>query len=87
MKACKVLERLSITRRTLSNYVKSGKIRVEKLVNGFYEYDDEDVYKLESDIVKPNRIVICHTSGKTEFTFMPEQLPGLVSLISDFLKS
>jgi predicted site-specific integrase-resolvase len=87
MKARKVLDRLNITRRTLNNYVKTGKIRVEKLVNGFYEYDDEDVYRLESDVVKPNRIIIYHSSGRTEFTFSHEQLPSLVSLISDFLKS
>lgn len=46
MKAKKVLNILQITRPTLCKYVKLGKIRTSVLPNGFYEYSDEDVYKL-----------------------------------------
>lgn len=46
MKAKKVLNILQITRPTLCKYVKLEKIRTSVLPNGFYEYSDEDVYKL-----------------------------------------
>lgn len=44
MKAKDVLEILQIHRNTLYNYVKEGKIRVITKSNGYYEYNDDDVY-------------------------------------------
>ena len=44
MKAKDVLEILQIHRNTLYNYVKEGKIRVIAKSNGYYEYNDDDVY-------------------------------------------
>ena len=38
MKAKEILEKYKITRRTLSNWVKSGKIRIEKTPSGRYLY-------------------------------------------------
>ena len=38
MKAKEVLEKYKITRRTLHNWVKSGKIKVEKTPSGRYIY-------------------------------------------------
>lgn len=46
MKAKEVLELLKISRPTLTKYVKEGKIRVTVMPNGFYDYNDEDVYKI-----------------------------------------
>lgn len=46
MKAKKVLKILKITRQTLTTYVKLGKIKVIKLPNKTYEYNDDDVYIL-----------------------------------------
>ncbi|GAA7793827.1 hypothetical protein HpBT0238_08120 [Helicobacter pylori] len=46
MKSSKVLKILKISRVTLWKYVKSGKIRVEQEPNGYYKYNDEDVYKI-----------------------------------------
>jgi predicted site-specific integrase-resolvase len=46
MKCKKVLKLLKVTRQTLTNYVNSGKIKVTKLPNGTYIYNDDDVYKL-----------------------------------------
>jgi len=46
MKSKKVLKILKITRPTLTSYVKKGKINVIKNPNGFYEYDDNDVYRI-----------------------------------------
>jgi predicted site-specific integrase-resolvase len=38
MKAKEVIEKYGITRRTLYNWVKSGRIRVEKTPSGRYIY-------------------------------------------------
>lgn len=39
-----VLNILNVHRVTLNRYVREGKIRVTKLKNGRYEYNDDDVY-------------------------------------------
>ena len=46
MRSKEVLQLLGVTRQTLTNYVKSGRLRVEKLPNGHSEYNTEDVYAL-----------------------------------------
>ena len=45
MKSAKVLKLLHVSRATLVKYVKNKEIRVVELPNGFYEYNDEDVYR------------------------------------------
>lgn len=44
MKSKEVLKLLQITRPTLTKYVREGTIKVKKLPNGRYEYDNESVY-------------------------------------------
>ena len=49
MKAKEVINKYQITRRTLSNWVKKKKIRVEKTPSGRYIYfDDVNVEPLEN---------------------------------------
>jgi len=45
MKSKEVLNLLKITRTTLTSYVKTGKIKTVKMANGYYEYDDNSIYK------------------------------------------
>ena len=45
MKAKKVLKILAISRVTLYKYVKNGIIKVTKMENGYYDYDNESVMK------------------------------------------
>ena len=45
MKSYEVLKLLKISRPTLTSYVKSGKIAVTKLPNGYYDYHIDSVYK------------------------------------------
>lgn len=52
MKANEIISLLGISRATLSNYVKNGKIKAEKKLNGTYEYDAESVYSLLSGVGK-----------------------------------
>ena len=44
MKSAKVLKILHISRQTLVKYVQKKEIRVVELTNGFYDYNDDDVY-------------------------------------------
>ena len=46
MKAKEVLTTLGISRRTLTRYIKKQLIKVTKLPNGRYIYDDDSVYGL-----------------------------------------
>jgi len=46
LKANEVIKLLNITRQTLYNYTKQGKIRVTKMDNGHYKYNRDDVYKI-----------------------------------------
>ena len=52
MKAKEVLRLLRISRPTLSKYATTGLIKFTKLPNGFYEYNDEDVYKFLTKDIK-----------------------------------
>jgi len=46
MKAKEVLKILDISRITLYNYTKEGKIKATKLSNGYYDYDEQSVLKI-----------------------------------------
>ena len=46
MKAKEVLEKLNITRPTLTKYVKQGLVKVDSVINGQYNYNEESVDKL-----------------------------------------
>lgn len=46
MRMKEVLERLNVTRMTLNNYVKAGKIKVkQRLSKRLFIYDDESIEK------------------------------------------
>ena len=44
MKSKEALKLLGVSRVTLSTYVKNGKIKVTKLSNGYYDYDDKSIF-------------------------------------------
>lgn len=46
MKAKEVKKILGVTQQTLRSYIKLGKLRIVKINDWHYEYNDEDVYKL-----------------------------------------
>lgn len=46
MKSKEVLKLLKVSRPTLCKYVSSGKLKVTLQPNGFYDYDDDSVYRL-----------------------------------------
>jgi len=76
MKPKEALQILNISRQTLSNYVREGKINVIIKSNKQYDYVDEDVYKLEKELFK-----------KIEGTNIDDKLENdLLSLIRSFEK-
>jgi predicted site-specific integrase-resolvase len=62
MRSNKVLKLLKITRQTLTRYVKESKIQVKKLPNGYYEYNDEDIYKLLGQTTPRKAVIYCRVS-------------------------
>jgi predicted site-specific integrase-resolvase len=62
MKANEVLNLLRITRKTLHVYAATGKIRYTVMPNGYYDYSDEDVYKLLNKDVKRKTVIYARVS-------------------------
>ena len=66
MKSNKVLKLLNVTRPTLCKYVKTGLLKVKPLPNGYYDYDDESVYKLlDKDLVRQS-VIYCRVSTQKQ---------------------
>lgn len=62
MKAKDVLRILSITRPTLTKYVKEGVIRTNTFPNGRYDYNEEDVYSFLNKGVKRGTYIYARVS-------------------------
>lgn len=62
MKSCKVLKYLKISRPTLCKYVKTGLISVKKLHNGYYDYNDDDVFRLMNKDLIRKEVIYCRVS-------------------------
>lgn len=68
MKAKEVLKLLNISRQTLYNYLKQGKVKVKTKYNkNFYEYDDDSVFALIGEITRhTNRKIISYSRVSTQ---------------------
>ena len=62
MKANEALNLLRISRKTLHVYASAGKIRFTVMPNGFYDYNDEDIYKLLNRDVKRKTVIYARIS-------------------------
>jgi len=62
MKAKDVLKTLKVSRGTLSAYVKRGWIDVDRLPNGYYDYDEQDVFNLLNKGIKRKTYVYARVS-------------------------
>lgn len=62
MKSNKVLKLLNVTRPTLCRYVKTGILKVKKLPSGFYDYDEESVYKFLNKNIERKSVIYCRVS-------------------------
>ena len=64
MKTKEVLKILRVTRQTLTKYVKDKRIRVTTMPNGFYDYNEDDVYKLAN--ISPSRTCVIYARVSTQ---------------------
>lgn len=79
MKANEVLKVLKICRQTLSNYVKSGKLKVTKLGNGNYEYDDDSVYAFLNITLERKNIIYARVSTYKQKVDLSNQVIQLIN--------
>ena len=77
MKANDVLNLLRISRKTLHIYASTGKIRFTAMPNGFYDYNDEDVYKLLNRDVKRKTVIYARVSTTKQKEDLEDQIQQL----------
>ncbi len=79
MKSKNVLSLLNISRATLTNLVKTGKIRVIKLPNNYYDYNSEDVYSYLGKSNNKLNVVYVRVSSNKNKKYLETQLNSLKS--------
>jgi putative resolvase len=79
MKSKEVLNLLRISRQTLTRYVKNGTLRTTTMPNGYYNYNDDDVYKILNKDIKRKICIYARVST-------PKQKKDLENQI-EFLKA
>jgi len=80
MKAKDALKILRVSRGTLTNYVKDGKIKVTKLPTGRYDYDEESVYNFLNKGVGRNTVIYARVSTPKQ----KKDLENQVELLKKF---
>jgi len=83
MKSKDVLRLLKITRPTLSKYIKIGWVSGVKNKNGFYEYDDESVYKFLNKDNKRLNIIYSRVSTRKQKPDLENQEQTLINYTSN----
>ena len=66
MKSNKVLKLLNITRPTLSRYVKEKIVKYKVQPNGFYDYDEESVYKILNKSTERKNVIYTRVSTQKQ---------------------
>ena len=66
MKSNKVLKLLNITRPTLSRYVKEKLVKCKVQPNGFYDYDEESVYKILNKSIERKNVIYTRVSTQKQ---------------------
>ena len=65
MKSSEVLKLLKVTRQTLCSYVKLGYIKVIKMSNGYYNYDQQSVFQFLNIEPPSNKINVIYARVST----------------------
>jgi predicted site-specific integrase-resolvase len=79
MKANEVLKILKICRQTLTNYVKSGKIKVTRIGNGYYDYNESSVYAFLNVIPDRVNIIYARVSTNKQKVDLSNQVSQLIN--------
>lgn len=74
MKANEVMRTLRISRGTLGNYIKSGKLVGKKMPNGHYDYDETVVYALLNGGVKRKTYIYARVSTNKQKSDLINQI-------------
>ncbi len=82
MKSKEVLNILKISRVTLWKYVKSGKIRVKREPNGYYIYNDSDVYSLAGIEDGRLNVVYARVSTQKQKQDLQNQIENCISFMN-----
>ncbi|GMB92278.1 IS607 family transposase [Helicobacter ailurogastricus] len=82
MKSNEVLKILKISRVTLWKYVKSGKIRVKQEPNGYYKYNDSDVYKIAGIEDGRLNVIYARVSTKKQKQDLQNQIENCISFLN-----
>ncbi|MEM0139162.1 MAG: IS607 family transposase [Ferroplasma sp.] len=77
MKANEVMNLLRISRKTLHVYIYNGKLRHTVNPNGYYDYNDEDVYKLLNKSVKRKTVLYARVSTPKQKKDLENQIEQL----------
>lgn len=77
MKSARVLKLLHVSRATLVKYVKNKEIRVVELPNGFYDYNDEDVYRKAGLADERYNVIYARVSTPKQKTDLQNQVKTL----------
>ncbi len=78
MKSKEVLNLLKVTRVTLMNYVKTGKIKATKMKNGLYDYDDASVFAFLKKDMRSN-VIYCRVSTYKQKGDLKRQVDSVVN--------
>lgn len=77
MKSKDVLRTLRISRQTLCKYVKDGRIKVTKLPNGYYDYDEASVYAFLNKDVRRRTYIYARVSTPKQKKDLDNQITML----------
>ena len=80
MRSKDVLNILRMTRPTLTKYVKNGTIKVTKLPNGHYNYDEDSVYRFLNKDVKRKTYIYARVSTPKQ----KKDLENQIELLKQF---
>ena len=82
MKSDEVLKLLKVSRVTLWKYVKNGKIRATRQPNGYYNYNDDDVYSLIGLESERKNVVYARVSTSKQKVDLENQIADIVSYLN-----
>ena len=77
MKCSDVLKTLRVTRQTLCHYVKKGKIKVNKLASGRYDYDKESVFNFLNRESERKNVIYGRVSTSKQKVALENQIDDL----------
>lgn len=78
MKCKDVLKLLKITRPTLCNWVKTGKLRANKINHSVLDYNEDDVFRLAGIKNRCKAVIYARVSTKNQMSSLENQINTLI---------